>query len=48
MSPKRGICPDLDFNVFVDKIINNAITATINYGELSVLTDMHRYIILHV
>ena len=48
MSPQRRICPYLDFKAYVDNIINNAVTAIVNYGELSVLTDMHRDIIFHV
>ena len=48
MSSKRRICPDLHFNVDVDKIINKAITVIIIYGELSVVTDIHVDIILHV
>ena len=48
MSQKRRMSPDLNFNVYVDKIINNAITVIVNYGEISVLTDIHRDSIIHV
>ena len=48
MSLKGRICKDENFNVYIDKLINNATTIIVNYGELSVLIDMHRSIILHV
>ena len=32
MSLKGRICKDEDFNVYVDKLINNATTVIVNYG----------------